>query len=459
MNRSSAKSGTNQSIMMSKLKSVGSRDKTVGTNIVFSGILKAIGLAASLLVVPVTLHYLDAERYGIWLTLSSILFWFTFSDVGLGNGMRNYLTESISKGDFERGRSYLSTTLFLLSGIAILLGLLSWGVVSFVDMSRLFNTSVMSGEELRIVTLTAIFFTLINFVVRNIGYLFVALQRYALYDLLSISGSVLSLIVVYVLTKTTESNLLYVVAAFTAMPVVVYLLACFPIFRRYRSLRPNRKSIDLTLANQVVGKGLGFFAIQITSCLVIFGSSNVFITQFCGPEGVTTYNIAYKYFNLLIIGYTVILSPLWNAYTDAKTKGDYQWVAKTFRRSMMAWGATVAGGVLMLLLCNVFYRLWVGDAVSVPFTVSLVTFIYVSMFNLNNCVTYLLNGFNTIRIQIITSVVFTAAYLLAVYCFGKEYGIEGIVASMAVCYAAMSIIHFYQCELLIKQKARGIWNK
>lgn len=459
MNRSSAKSGTNQSIMMSKLKSVGSRDKTVGANIVFSGILKAIGLVASLLVVPVTLHYLDAERYGIWLTLSSILFWFTFSDVGLGNGMRNYLTESISKGDFERGRSYLSTTLFLLSGIAILLGLLSWGVVSFVDMSRLFNTSVMSGEELRIVTLTAIFFTLMNFVVRNIGYLFVALQRYALYDLLSISGSVLSLIVVYVLTKTTDSNLLYVVAAFTAMPVVVYLLACFPIFRRYRSLRPNRKSIDLTLANQVVGKGLGFFAIQITSCLVIFGSSNVFITQFCGPEGVTTYNIAYKYFNLLIIGYTVILSPLWNAYTDAKTKGDYQWVASAFRRSMMAWGATVIGGVLMLLLCNVFYRLWVGDAVSVPFTVSLVTFIYVSMFNLNNCVTYLLNGFNTIRIQIITSVVFTAAYLLAVYCFGKEYGIEGIVASMAVCYAAMSIIHFYQCELLIKQKARGIWNK
>ena len=249
---------------MSGLTASGSRNKTVGINIVFSGLLKAVGLAASLLVVPVTLNYLDAERYGIWLTLSSILFWFTFSDVGLGNGMRNYLTESISRGDYERGRSYLSTTLFLLSGIALVLGLLSWGVISLVDMPSIFNTSAMSGEELRIVTLTAIFFTLINFVVRNIGYLFVALQRYALYDLLSISGSVLSLIVIYVLTKTTESNLLYVVAAFTAMPVVIYLLACFPIFRRYRALRPNRKSINLALANQVVGKGLGFFAIQIT---------------------------------------------------------------------------------------------------------------------------------------------------------------------------------------------------
>ena len=444
---------------MSGLTASGSRNKTVGINIVFSGLLKAVGLAASLLVVPVTLNYLDAERYGIWLTLSSILFWFTFSDVGLGNGMRNYLTESISRGDYERGRSYLSTTLFLLSGIALVLGLLSWGVISLVDMPSIFNTSAMSGEELRIVTLTAIFFTLINFVVRNIGYLFVALQRYALYDLLSISGSVLSLIVVYVLTKTTESNLLYVVAAFTSMPVVIYLLACFPIFRRYRALRPNRKSINLALANQVVGKGLGFFAIQITSCLVIFGSSNVFITQFCGPEGVTTYNIAYKYFNLLIIGYTVILSPLWNAYTDAKTKGDYQWVAKTFHRSMMAWGATLVGGLVMLLLCGVFYRFWVGDAVSVPLTVSVATFVYVSMFNLNNCVTYLLNGFNTIRIQIITSVVFTVAYLMAVHYLGNAYGIEGVVLCMAICYAAMSIIHLYQCELLIKQKARGIWNK
>lgn len=445
--------------IMSRLMGSGSRDKAVRTNIVFSGILKAIGLATSLLVVPVTLNYLDAERYGIWLTLSSILFWFSFSDVGLGNGMRNYLTESISKGDYERACSYLSTTLFLLSGIAILLGFLSWAVVSLVDMSRIFNTSAVTNGELRIVTLTAIVFTLINFVVRNIGYLFVALQKYALYDLLSISGSVLSLLVVYVLTKTTESSLLYVVAAFTAMPVVIYLLACVPIFRRYQSIRPHRGAIDMTIANKVVGKGLGFFAIQITSCLVIFGSSNVFITQFCGPEGVTTYNIAYKYFNLLIIGYTVLLSPLWNAYTDAKTKGDYKWVATTFRRSMMAWVATIAVGGVMLMVCNLFYRYWVGGAISVPLTVSAITLFYVSMFNLNNCVTYLLNGFNTIRIQIITSVVFTAAYLIAVRCIGQTYGIEGVVACMAISYAAMSVIHLYQCQLLIKQKAHGIWKK
>ncbi len=445
--------------IMSRLMGSGSRDKAVRTNIVFSGILKAIGLATSLLVVPVTLNYLDAERYGIWLTLSSILFWFSFSDVGLGNGMRNYLTESISKGDYERARSYLSTTLFLLSGIAILLGFLSWAVVSLVDMSRIFNTSAVTNGELRIVTLTAIVFTLINFVVRNIGYLFVALQKYALYDLLSISGSVLSLLVVYVLTKTTESSLLYVVAAFTAMPVVIYLLACVPIFRRYQSIRPHRGAIDMTIANKVVGKGLGFFAIQITSCLVIFGSSNVFITQFCGPEGVTTYNIAYKYFNLLIIGYTVLLSPLWNAYTDAKTKGDYKWVATTFRRSMMAWVATIAVGGAMLMVCNLFYRYWVGGAISVPLTVSAITLFYVSMFNLNNCVTYLLNGFNTIRIQIITSVVFTAAYLIAVRSIGQTYGIEGVVACMAISYAAMSVIHLYQCQLLIKQKAHGIWKK
>ena len=73
--------------------------------------------------------------------------------------------------------------------------------------------------------------------------------------------------------------------------------------------------------------------------------------------------------------------------------------------------------------------------------------------------TYLLNGLNKIRVQIITSVVVTAAYLIVVYVFGSKFGIVGVVLSMAFSYAIMAIIHIYQCRLLIGQKAKGIWNK
>ena len=185
----------------------------------------------------------------------------------------------------------------------------------------------------------------------------------------------------------------------------------------------------------------------------------MFITQYCGPSAVTTYNIAYKYFNLLVIAYTIILAPMWNAYTDAYVKGDMKWIANNFNRTLKLWGGSVIGGIIMLLGCQIFYHLWIGDNVSVPFTVSLSTLIYVCFFNLNNCVTYLINGLNKLKVQIVTSLAFTAIYVLVVLSIGDKLGIEGVVLCMAGSYASMSIIHLYQCRLLIKNKAKGIWNQ
>ena len=90
-------------------------------NILLSSFVKIAGLCVSFLIVPITLTYLAPEQYGIWMTLSSILFWFSFFDVGLGNGMRNYLAQAIAEKNYEKGQTYLSTTLILLSVIALFL--------------------------------------------------------------------------------------------------------------------------------------------------------------------------------------------------------------------------------------------------------------------------------------------------------------------------------------------------
>lgn len=80
-------------------------------------------------------------------------------------------------------------------------------------------------------------------------------------------------------------------------------------------------------------------------------------------------------------------------------------------------------------------------------------------FNLNNCVTYLLNGLNKIRIQIITSLIFTLLFLMVMSIGGNKLKIESISICMAISYFAMSLIHLYQCRKLIAKKAEGIWNK
>lgn len=440
-----------------------SRNKMLRNNILLSGVLKAISLCTSFLIVPVTINFLDKEPYGIWMTISSMAFWIFTFDIGLGNGMRNYLSAAISKEDYKAGSIYINSTFFMLSLIAFVVAVVSIPLILSVDFNRLLNTTTLYNKDLQVIILVALILTLVNFIVKNIGFIYVALQKYAINDLLTMGGNVVSLIIIYLITQIVDGgmkeNLLTVVAIFMAMPILVFLLGGIPLFIKHPALRPSLKQIDINFSKGIIRKGMGFFIIQISSCLIIFGGANIFISHFAGPEAVTTYNIAYKYFNLLVIGYTIIIAPMWNAYTDAYVKEDWPWISNTFRKALLMWTGTVGLGGVMLLACNLFYSVWVGKTIPIPFSVSATTLAYISFFNLNNCVTYLLNGLNIIRVQIYTSVSITILYLAIVTLLGRSWCVEGIVLCMTACYAVMSLIHLYQCRLIIQNKATGIWIK
>ena len=94
-----------------------SRTLLAKKNIAASFVVKGLSVLINLALVPLTINYVNPSQYGIWLTLSSIIAWFSFFDVGFGHGLRNKFAEAKALGEFEKARSYVSTTyavLFLL---------------------------------------------------------------------------------------------------------------------------------------------------------------------------------------------------------------------------------------------------------------------------------------------------------------------------------------------------------
>jgi O-antigen/teichoic acid export membrane protein len=85
---------------------------------------KGIGFLVSLISVPLTLGYLGAERYGVWVTISTLLAWLSIVDLGLGNGLLNALSEAYGKERQDLARQYISTAFLGLCGVAISAGLL-----------------------------------------------------------------------------------------------------------------------------------------------------------------------------------------------------------------------------------------------------------------------------------------------------------------------------------------------
>lgn len=64
-------------------------------------------IVISLMVVPVTINYINAEQYGIWLTLSSIIAWLSYFNFGMASGFRNRFAEAVAKEDYTLARKYV----------------------------------------------------------------------------------------------------------------------------------------------------------------------------------------------------------------------------------------------------------------------------------------------------------------------------------------------------------------
>ena len=102
------------------------RYRRAGITASSSFIAKALNILISFLSVPLTIHYLGSERYGVWLTISSLLTWMTLTDFGLsGNALVNVLAESSGRDDTKTAREYTSSAFWVLTSISLVTGLIA----------------------------------------------------------------------------------------------------------------------------------------------------------------------------------------------------------------------------------------------------------------------------------------------------------------------------------------------
>ena len=126
-----------KTLFRSLFHSENERTDLIKKNIWGTVLIKGLSVPVSLLIVPVTINYINSEMYGIWLTLTSIVGWIGFFDIGFGNGLRNKLAETIAQGDYHKGKCYISTTYACLILIFFVVGLISYLVIPLFNWSNL----------------------------------------------------------------------------------------------------------------------------------------------------------------------------------------------------------------------------------------------------------------------------------------------------------------------------------
>src|SRR5690606_7689216 len=188
---------------------------------------------------PLTIDYVNPSRYGIWLTLSSIVGWFSFFNIGLTHGLRNKFAESKAQGDDSRAQMYVSTTYAILAIIFCSVWLIFLLVNPFLDWAKILNVSSEMRSEVSMLALIVFTYFCLQYVLKIITTLIVADQQPAKASLIDLLGQIVSMLFIVFLVYTTEGALINLGVALCLSPIIVLIGANIFFFRgKYYKFRP-----------------------------------------------------------------------------------------------------------------------------------------------------------------------------------------------------------------------------
>lgn len=435
------------------------RTATVKKNILGSLAIKGVSILTSLLLVPMTLGYVSAEIYGVWLTISSILHWLTYMDVGFTHGLKNRLNECLARKDYEKGKSLVSTTYAIMFAIFVPLSTILIVVSPWIDWCSILNVDP-SNQEVILKTMQVLFvFMALQMIVNVFVTIVAAYQKTALSSLFAVIGQVCSLCIIGMMTLFVKPSLLNLAFAYSLMPIVIVLVASIIYFKTsMKEVAPSIKSINTAYIKDLWGLGIKFFIIQL-QMIVLYQATNILISHIAGPESVTQYNISYKLLNIVVMVYSIILNPLWPAFTDAYTKEDYIWMKNIYSKMQKLYGVLCALVALIVLLSPLIIKLWVRDMVTVPFMLTLSIAVYTLLHCWDTLQVMLINGTGKVTLQSYIILIGLVLHIPLSLFLGHYIGIYGVVASMSVINLIYASVFTTQIRRILNRTATGVWDK
>lgn len=435
------------------------RDRNIVKNVFLSFSYKGLSILLTLAVIPLSISYLDTERYGVWLTLSSVLTWINLMDIGLGNGLRNKLVKALSDGDLVKARKLTSTTYALVGLMIVAVISVFLIALPFMDLNAVFNIHTVDRGELVWVVFVAFLAFCLLFVLKPLTAVIMATQNAALDNMILLFGNLLSISCVAALVYGADGHgsLLSLVLVFSLAPVVAYFLGSLYIYKRlYPFLTPSLAYFDRSQIQALAGTSIQFFIIQISATIVLT-SNNMILSHFFGNDQVTKYNVVFRYFSVITIVQTILLTPIWSAVTEAYQKADFVWIKSALNKLMRNALLLSIITVVQVIAAPWVMEKWLGSKFTIDSDLILAVAAYTILITFSSTFSYVINGLGTIRLQTCTSVLTTLCSIpLSIY-LAKEMGPTGVILANCVWLVLWLPLRITQYRKIVGQTATGIW--
>ncbi len=420
-------------------------------------VARGTGFLAIVGTIPVTLRYLGQERYGMLMTMASIILVFTFADFGLGSGLMTSLAHARGSGTGEHAHRLISTGFYALVGVAAALTSLVVVAGPLVPWQRLYNvTSAQASAEAWPATATLLGCQLLLLPLsiaeevrtgRQSGFthsLWVAIANAA-----TVAGTLLAI--------HLHAGLPWLVLALGGTQTLACLLSFVSLFFfEEPALRPSTRALGTAEWRLLRQTGVLFLVLDV-SALLVQASDNFIISQLLGASAVAAYSVAARLFSIAPIAIMFLTNPLWPAYGEAIARGDTDWVQRTLFRSVTLVGACSTGVALLLVAgSRWFIGRWISAEMVPPAALILGLATWSVIQSVSHTSGMLLNGARVIRVQIVIAVIAGIGAIAARIVLTRIYGTPGVVWGTVIAYVPLVLLPTW---IFIPRFLRGLGTR
>ncbi len=425
------------------------RTRIIKFNSIGSVVFRGIQVIINILLVRLLLNILGKYEYGLWVTMSSVLSWLSLANIGLGHGMRNKVAEAVALGQKKLAQTYISTTYALLGFMCIFLFIFIWTVDFFVNLNSFFNVTQKISSDMSSVFFIIGLSVIFQFLLGLLNSVFGALHKIALSNALAALGNILVLLILYWFYKYSNLSLFHVALIYSGVPLLILLIATIIFYSFKNYLRPKISSIDFSKSSILLTMGGKFFILQIAA-VILFTTDNLIISKLFSPADVTPYNVVFKYFSIISVGFTAMAAPFWSGTTDAYVKKDYYWIKKSIKKLITFWLFGTLIVLLMVYFSPKVYNLWIGKGLQIPIALSVSFGVYVLVNSWNAIFSAIINGIGELNFSFKLAILGALINIpLSIY-LSNIFGITGVVWATILCQLLASVLIPIQCYYLLK---------
>jgi O-antigen/teichoic acid export membrane protein len=365
-------------------------------------VARVVTAAVSFVVLPISVRYLGNEGYGLMAAITSVVGWLQFTNMGIGLGLQNALTEETAKENRGGQNELVSTAFFSLLGIGTILLIAGVLVFPYVPWTRVFPpTTERFTNEISWTVLTVFFGFVSTVVLSFVNPIYAARQELHIGSIQAMITSVLTLIGTFMAVHNRWGLLGLTICTIGVTAVMQWSFALWLLFvRGIQELRPKMGAITRAGAHRIYRTGISFLLLQI--CNIAFFQIDAFlIVRFLTVDQVTPYSVAQKAFLQTAGLFAIFTGSLWAAYGNAKAQGDMAWIRRTHAKMVRVFLLFFGGlSIFMILFGRTLLGMWVGKAAA-PSTVLIAgVALYFCAREWTALHAMLLNGLNVIRPQV-----------------------------------------------------------